>query len=116
MKIGGRQAAEGSRFAQLQLFRSSNSSCHAIWMASSLLSLEGAGSPEKPGSSVIHLCMSVKRTVSGSVSGNLSVRPMAMSSMFSHPNVGGIFLLLRDSELRFSIFEELRLKPEPQLQ
>src|SRR5277367_540912 len=91
MKIGGRQAAEGSRFAQLQLFRSSNSSCHAIWMASSLLSLEAAGSPEKPGSSVIHLCMSVKRTVSGSVSGNLSVKPIAMSSMLSQPNVGGMF-------------------------
>src|SRR5882672_4937806 len=60
-------------------------------MASSLDSFEAAGSPEKPGSSVIHLCMSVKRTVSGSVSGNLSVRPMAMSSRFSQPNDGGIF-------------------------
>src|SRR6266850_5602347 len=59
-------------------------------MASSLDSLEAAGSPEKPGSSVIHLCMSVKRTVKGSVSGNLSVRPMAMSSRLSQPNVGGI--------------------------
>src|SRR2546430_7604522 len=38
-------------------------------------SLEAAGSPEKPGSSVIHLCMSVKRTVRGSTSGNLSARP-----------------------------------------
>src|SRR6267378_2123038 len=59
-------------------------------MASSLASLEAAGSPEKPWSPVIHLCMSVKRTVSGSVSGNLSVRAMAMSSKLSQPNVGGM--------------------------
>src|SRR6266478_3288004 len=59
-------------------------------MASSLDSLEAAGSPEKPGSSVIHLCMSVKRTVSGSVSGCLSANPMAISSKLSQPNVGGI--------------------------
>src|SRR6267143_834065 len=71
-------------------WRSRNSSCQAIWMASSLASLEAAGSPEKPGSSVIHLCMSVKRTVSGSVSGNLSVRAMATSSKLSQPNVGGM--------------------------
>src|SRR5260370_23896748 len=73
-----------------QPWRSWNSSCQAIWMASSLASLEAAGSPEKPGSSVIHLCMSVKRTVSGSVPGNLSVRLMAMSSKLSQPNVGGM--------------------------
>src|SRR2546423_14595384 len=60
-------------------------------MASSLVSLEAAGSPEKPGSSVIHLCMSVNRTVSGSVCGNLSVRPIAMSSRLSQPKVGGIY-------------------------
>src|SRR5258708_280967 len=59
-------------------------------MASSFDSLEAAGSPEKPGSSVIHLCMSVKRTVSGSVSGCLSVNPMAISSKLSQPNDGGI--------------------------
>src|SRR5438874_1282070 len=59
-------------------------------MASSLVSLEAAGSPEKPGSSVIHLCMSVNRTVSGSVCGNLSVRPIAMSSRLSQPKVSGI--------------------------
>src|SRR6266478_3023673 len=59
-------------------------------MASSLDSLEAAGSPEKPGSSVIHLCMSVKRTVSGSVSGCLSANPMAISSKLFQPNVGGI--------------------------
>src|SRR5712692_2801140 len=51
--------------------------------ASSLPSLEALGSPEKPGNSVIHLCMSVKRTVSGSVSGYLSVSAMAMSSVSS---------------------------------
>src|SRR6266852_623022 len=73
-----------------QPWRSWNSSCQAIWMASSLASLEAAGSPEKPGSSVIHLCMSVKRTVSGSVSGNLPVRAIAMSSKLSQPNVGGM--------------------------
>src|SRR2546421_363279 len=60
-------------------------------MASSLVSLEAAGSPEKPGSSVIHLCMTVNRTVSGSVCGNLSVRPIAMSSRLSQPKVGGIY-------------------------
>src|SRR5258707_7713472 len=59
-------------------------------MASSLASLEAAGSPVKPGSSVIHLCMSVKRTVRGSVSGYLSARPMAMSSKLSQPKVGGM--------------------------
>src|SRR6266436_7258200 len=60
-------------------------------MASSLPSLEALGSPAKPGSSVIHLCMSVKRTVSGSVSGCLSVRAMAISSVLSQSNVAGIF-------------------------
>ena len=48
---------------QVQFLRSSHSSCQAIWMASSLDSLDLPGSPEKPGSSVIHLCKSVKRTV-----------------------------------------------------
>src|SRR5260370_21953738 len=76
--------------AKDQPWRSWNSSCQAIWMASSLDSLEAAGSPEKPGSSVIHLWRSVKRTVRGSVSGNLSARPIAMSSKLSQPNVGGI--------------------------
>src|SRR5215470_10439189 len=59
-------------------------------MASSLASLDLDGSPAKPGSSVIHLCMSVKRTVSGSVSGNLSVSAMAMSSKLSQSNVCGM--------------------------
>src|SRR6266478_5913145 len=76
--------------AKDQPWRSWNSSCQAIWMASSLASLEAAGSPEKPVSSVIHLCMSVKRTVRGSVSGYLSARPMAMSSKLSQPKVGGM--------------------------
>src|SRR6266436_1554051 len=62
-------------------------------IASSLPSLEALGSPEKPGSSVIHLCMSVKRTVSGSVSGCLSVSAMAMSSVLSQSNVAGMLLL-----------------------
>src|SRR5258708_25331758 len=59
-------------------------------MASSFASLEAAGSLEKRGSAVIHLCMSVKRTVRGSVPGNLSVRAIAMSSKLSQPNVGGM--------------------------
>src|SRR5882757_6073616 len=36
--------------------------------------------------------MSVKRTVYGSTSGNLSVRPIAMSSTLSQSNVGGMSL------------------------
>src|SRR5271156_6122736 len=69
-------------------------------MASSLLSLDLVASPTKFESSRIHLCMSVKRTVSGSVSGCASVRPIAMSSMSSQSNVGGtvmapMWLLLR---------------------
>src|SRR5208337_2912824 len=59
-------------------------------MASSLLSLDFSGSPANPGNSVIHLCKSVKRTVSGSTSGYLSVKPMAISSRLSQSNVGGM--------------------------
>src|SRR5215472_13443256 len=59
-------------------------------MASSLPSLDAAGSPLNPVNSVIHLCMSVNRTVSGSVSGYLSASAIAMSSKLSQPNVGGI--------------------------
>src|SRR5258707_12914729 len=61
-------------------------------MASSFDSLDLAGSPENPSSSVIHLCMSVKRTVSGSVSGYLSVRAIAMSSKLSQSSVCGMFV------------------------
>src|SRR5262245_9874689 len=63
-------------------------------MASSFASLDAAASPVNPVNSVIHLCMSVKRTVSGSVSGYLSANALAMSSKLSQPNVGGIELLL----------------------
>src|SRR5215472_3269922 len=66
-------------------------------MASSLDSLDPAGSPVKPGSSVTHLCMSVKRTVNGSVSGCLSASAMAISSKLSQVNVCGIGLLLTKS-------------------
>src|SRR5215471_15532764 len=59
-------------------------------IASSFDSFDPAASPAKPGSSVIHLCMSVKRTVSGSVSGYLSASAIAISSKLSQPNVGGI--------------------------
>src|SRR5882762_11563275 len=78
----------------LQVWRSWNSSCQAIWMASSLPSLEVLGSPEKPGNAVIHLCMSVKRTVSGSVSGYLSVSAIAMSSVLSQSKLGGMSVIL----------------------
>src|SRR5260370_29539407 len=64
-----------------------------MWIASSLAWLDALGSPEKLGNSVIHLCMSVKRTVSGSVSGYLSVSAMAMSSVSSQSKVAGILLL-----------------------
>src|SRR5215471_13925704 len=59
-------------------------------MASSFASLDPAGSPLKPASSVIHLCISVNRTVSGSVSGYLSASAIAMSSKLSQLNVCGI--------------------------
>src|SRR5258708_13293952 len=72
------------------LVQSAHSSCQAVWMASSFPSLDFAGSPANPGSSVIHLCMSVKRTEYGSTSGNLSVSAMAMSSKLSQSNVCGI--------------------------
>src|SRR5438034_8067836 len=62
-------------------------------MASSLDSLDLAGSPLKPGSSVIHLCMSVKRTVYGSSSGNLSVSAMAISSKLSQSSAGGMSVI-----------------------
>src|SRR5258708_29368547 len=55
-----RRPPRSTLFPYTTLFRS------AIWMASSLPSLDALGSPEKPDSSVIHLCISVKRTVSGS--------------------------------------------------
>src|SRR5262249_8240242 len=63
-------------------------------MASSLDSLDFAGSPANPGSSVIHLCISVKRTVYGSSSGNLSVNAMAMSSKLSQSKVGAMSVCL----------------------
>src|SRR5258708_12980578 len=60
----------------------SRSSSQAIWMASRIFSLLFAGSSAKPGSSRTHLCRSVKRTESGSVSGNLScsARPISRTS------------------------------------
>src|SRR6266436_4875611 len=59
-------------------------------MASSFPSLDLAGSPANPGSSVIHLCMSVKRTVYGSTLGNLSVSAIAIFSVLSQSNDAGI--------------------------
>src|ERR1700676_119476 len=59
-------------------------------MVSSLPSFDNLGSPEKPTSSVTHLCRSVKRTDSGSVLGNLSASWMPISSVSSQPNVPGI--------------------------
>src|SRR5258708_31930102 len=72
------------------LVRSAHSSCQAVWMASSFPSLDLAGSPANPGSSVIHLCMSVKRTVYGSTLGNLSVSAIAIFSVLSQSNDAGI--------------------------
>src|ERR1700730_18818873 len=72
-------------------------------MASSLPSFEVFGSPTKPGISVTHLCMSVKRTVSGSVSGYLSVSAMAMSSVLSQSKVGGMLLLGKQFTSHFKL-------------
>src|ERR1700677_1379883 len=49
-------------------------------MASSLGSLDFAGSSAKPSSSVTYLCRSVKRTVKGSRSGNFSCNWIPISS------------------------------------
>src|SRR5712692_1618252 len=57
-------------------------------MASSLPSFESFGSPAKPGSSSTHLCRSVKRMFSGSVSGNLSASRIPTSSELSQSSVG----------------------------
>src|SRR5579862_5970808 len=68
----------------------SRSSSQAIWMDSSLPSLESFGSPAKPSSSVTHLCKSVKRTPSGSMSGNFSASLIPISSQSSQSNVAGM--------------------------
>src|SRR5205085_11757933 len=62
----------------------SRSSSQRIWIASRIFSPDLFGSSEKPGNSRTHLCRSVKRTVSGSRSGNFSARRMAMSSTSVH--------------------------------
>src|SRR5277367_3361616 len=59
-------------------------------MASSFPSFDNFGSPVNPGSSMIHLCMSVKRTVSGSTPGCFSASWMPISSALSQSNVFGI--------------------------
>src|SRR5260221_2936627 len=86
----GRHCRKPRKAMSYDFVRSAHSSCQAVWMASSFPSLDFAGSPANPGSSVIHLCMSVKRTEYGSTSGNLSVNAMAMSSKLSQSNVCGI--------------------------
>ncbi len=55
---GGMKGREGADY-----LASSYSSCQAVWMASRMPSLDFAGSPMKPDSSVTYLCRSVKRTV-----------------------------------------------------
>src|SRR5438067_2117854 len=57
----------------------SRSSSQAIWIASRIFSFDLLGSSSKPGSSRTHLCRSVKRTESGSVSGNFSCSAMPIS-------------------------------------
>ena len=62
-------------------WRSCHSSCQAIWMASSLLSLDFmriAGEPRQFRDPFVHVG---KADGQGSTSGNLSVKPMAMSSI-----------------------------------
>src|SRR5262245_34455719 len=75
----------------VQLFLSCHSSTHAIWIASSFFSFEFFGSSLKPSRPVTHLCRSVNRTVIGSMSGNLSARAIAMSSV--DVQVNDLFIL-----------------------
>src|ERR1700693_2774544 len=58
-------------------------------MVSSLPSFDSLGSPEKPGSSIIHLCRSVIRMVRGSTPGCFSASWMPISSALSQSNVCG---------------------------
>ena len=57
-----------------------HSSCQAIWIASSLGSFDALGSSSNPSSAITRSRRSVKRTVSGSTSGNFSNSAMPMSS------------------------------------
>src|SRR5919197_3069707 len=61
----------------------SRCSTQAIWMRSSLPSVEALGSSAKSGSSQTQRCRSVKRTPSGSTSGCASARRSASSSASS---------------------------------
>src|SRR5437667_383229 len=65
------------------LLQDSLSATHAIWMRSSLPSLDAIGSSAKSGSAITHFLKSVKRTVSGSTSGCTSASSAAMSSASS---------------------------------
>src|SRR5207249_8611809 len=62
-------------------------STQAIWMRSSLPSVDALGSSSKPGSSQIQRCRSVNRTPSGSTSGCAAASCSAMSSASSHLSV-----------------------------
>src|SRR5215475_14319335 len=55
-------------------------------MASNFFSFEFLGSSLKPSRPTTHLWRSVNRTVSGSTSGNLSAKAIAMSSVVVHVN------------------------------
>lgn len=71
-------------------FASRHSSSQAIWMASSFGSVEAFGSSRKSGKAQTQACRSVKRTFSGSRSGNFSWRRTPKSSASVHFNVCGI--------------------------
>src|SRR5712692_4338656 len=62
-----------------QDFESRYSSCQAIWIASRIFSFDFFGSSVKSGSATIQACISVNRTVSGSVSGCSSTKRIAIS-------------------------------------
>ena len=70
LKTGLTETLNGTELAYP--LASSYSSCHAVWIASRIPSLDFAGSPTNPGNCTTHLCRSVNRTEYGSVSGNIS--------------------------------------------
>src|SRR5437867_4782557 len=71
----------------------SRCSTQAIWMRSSLPSVEVLGSSAKSGSSQTHRCRSVKRTPRGSTSGCASAKRSASSSASSQVRFIGSFIV-----------------------
>src|SRR5262252_4903019 len=98
--------------------QASRCSTQAIWMRSSLPSVEAFGSSSNPGSSTTQRCRSVKRTVSGSMSGCASISCSAMSSASSHrsamsePSQRPIHHRVLDRRVHDSAGERLRLAAE----